>query len=461
MELKHWLFLAISACAIPALSWLGVRHRWAERALLAGALLSTSYLIDVNFLSMEWYRGDTRGFEFGLTDWMVIALVVTMLRAPRWQRGTLAVPPNIVPLAAYLMLAIASIAVAYVPVYAGFGLFKLLRALAVYWVAFNWLRSEEDLRFVLMVMVSMVAVQFMLVVGQRASGIYRAVGSTPHPNTLAVYVNLLNMVFLSVLLSGHLSRKLAMFVWAGLAMGTLIVLATFSRGALAVMVLGYGLVVLLSLFDRLKSRKLVMIGMMALAALPFALKMAPSIIHRFQTAPVESGLSRHQANSAALAMAHDHLLGVGLNNYSHMVNNTAYSRFIPLASDRGIVHNVYLLQASELGWAGFAAFVAIVLGFFWQGGRFLVRRRGDLSTAVAGGIVVGMLVLWSQSLLEWLFRQTYITIEFFLLAGFLAALPRVSRAARRRRLKRAAVAALILSRATPTSRPPQAVARAG
>jgi hypothetical protein len=242
-----------------------------------------------------------------------------------------------------------------------------------------------------------------------------------------------------VLLSGHLSRKLAMFVWVGLAMGTLIVLATFSRGALAVMVLGYGLVVLLSLFDRMKSRKLVMIGMMALAALPFALKMAPSIIHRFQTAPVESGL----------------------NNYSHVVNNTAYSRFIPLASDRGIVHNVYLLQASELGWAGFAAFVALVLGFFWQGGRFLVRRRGDLSTAVAGGIVVGMLVLWSQSLLEWLFRQTYITIEFFLLAGFLAALPRVSRATRRRRLKRAAVAAVILSRATPAYQPPQAVARAG
>jgi O-antigen ligase len=244
-------------------------------------------------------------------------------------------------------------------------------------------------------------------------------------------------------------------------MGTLIVLATFSRGALAVMVLGYGLVVLLSLFDRLKSRKLAMIGLMALAALPFALKMAPSIIHRFQTAPVESGLSRHQANTAALAMAHDHPLGVGLNNYSHVVNNTAYSRFIPLASDRGIVHNVYLLQASELGWAGLAAFVALVLGFFWQGGRFLVRRRGDLSTAVAGGIVVGMLVLWSQSLLEWLFRQTYITIEFFLLAGFLAALPRVSRATRRRRLKRAAAAAIILSRAVPPTRSPQVVARAG
>ena len=443
MEAKHLVFLAMSGAAIPLLAWAGVRFRWAERGLVLALLLSTSYLVDINFLSMEWYRGDTRGFEFGVTDWMVIALLVTMARSPRWRRRPPMLPPNAIPLAAYLLLAISSVATAYVPVYAGFGVFKLLRALAVYWIAFNWLRDEDDLRFILWAMVGMVAIQFALVLGQRASGIYRAVGSTPHPNTLAVYVNLLNMVFLSVLLSGRLSRRQSLPLWAGLAMGTLVVLATFSRGALAVMALGYALVIATSMFDRTNPRKLAMVGLMALAVMPFALKMAPSIIHRFQTAPVESGLSRHQANSAALAMAHDHLLGVGLNNYSHVVNNTGYARFIPLESDRGIVHNIYLLQASELGWAGLAAFLAVIAGFFWQGTRFLLRRRGDLATAVAGGIVIGMVVLWSQSLLEWLFRQTYVTIEFFLLAGFLAAMPRVSRAARRGRQRRVATALLL------------------
>lgn len=443
MEAKHLVFLAMSAVAIPSLAWAGVRFRWAERGLVLALLLSTSYLVDINFLSMEWYRGDTRGFEFGVTDWMVIALLVTMARSPRWRRRPPMLPPNAIPLAAYLLLAIASIATAYVPVYAGFGVFKLLRALAVYWIAFNWLRDEDDLRFILWAMVGMVAIQFALVLGQRASGVYRAVGSTPHPNTLAVYVNLLNMVFLSVLLSGRLSRRRSLPLWAGLAMGTLVVLATFSRGALAVMVLGYALVIATSLFDRTNPRKLAMVGLMALAAMPFALKLAPSIIQRFETAPVESGLSRHQANSAALAMAHDHLLGVGLNNYSHVVNNTGYARFIPLESDRGIVHNIYLLQASELGWAGLAALLAVIAGFFWQGTRFLLRRRADLATAVAGGIVIGMVVLWSQSLLEWLFRQTYVTIEFFLLAGFLAAMPRVSREARRCRRRKVATALLL------------------
>ncbi len=456
MELKHWIFLAMSVVAIPALAALGLRHRWGERLLVAGALLSTSYLVDINFISMEWYRGDTRGFEFGVTDWMVIALAVTMLGSSRWAGRRPRVPPLWLPLTLYLAIAAASVLAAYVPVYAGFGLFKLLRAMAVYWVAYNWLRSEDDLRFVLLVLVAMVGIQFLLVLGQRAGGLYRAVGSTPHPNTLAVYVNFMNMIFLAVLMSGRLRFPASAVVWIGFAMGTLIVLATFSRGALATMALGYGLVVTLSLLDRARPRKLVMVGIMALAALPLVVKTAPSVIHRFQTAPVESGLSRQQANAAALEMARNHVLGVGLNNYSHVVNNTAYSRFVPLEADRGIVHNVYLLQASELGWVGLAAFLLIVAGFFWRAGRFLARRTDDLASAVAIGIFVGMLALWTQSLLEWLFRQTYVTIQFFLLAGFLCALPRVSSGIRRGRQRRAALIDFIARRrqpVLPASRP--------
>ena len=448
VELKHWIFLAMSGIAIPALVALGLRHRWGERLLVAGALLSTSYLVDINFVSMEWYRGDTRGFEFGITDWMVIALAITMSGSSRWAGRRPRVPPLWLPLALYLAIAAASAVAAYVPVYAGFGLFKLLRAVLVYWVAYNWLRDEDDLRFVLLVLVAMVGIQFLLVLGQRAGGIYRAVGSTPHPNTLAVYVNFMNMIFLAVLMSGRLTVRASAVVWTGFAMGTLIVLATFSRGALATMALGYGLVVLLSLFDRARPRKLVLVGIMALAALPLVVKTAPSVIHRFQTAPVESGLSRQQANAAALEMARNHALGVGLNNFSHVVNNTSYSRFVPLEADRGIVHNVYLLQASELGWGGFAAFLIVIAGFFWRAGRFVAQRSDDLASAVAIGIFVGMVALWTQSLLEWLFRQTYVTIQFFLLAGFLSALPRVSRSARRTRLKRLALIALSARRRT-------------
>jgi O-antigen ligase len=324
-----------------------------------------------------------------------------------------------------------------VPDYAGFGLFKLVRALAVYWVAFNYLRREEDLRFLIYVLVAMVGIQFLLVLFQRATGVYRAVGSTPHPNTLAVYVNFMNMIFLAFVLGEKRRSRQTWAAWIGLAMGTVIVLATFSRGALMTLGLGFAIVIALSLWDRPRGSKFTIIGALAVVALAGGIKVAPQIIKRFETAPVESGLSRHQANSAALAMARDHAFGVGLNNYSYVVNNTGYAKYIPLESDRGIVHNIYLLHASELGWLGLAAFLVVIGRFLWMGIRYIRLRRDDVTSSLAIGIFAGMVALWTQSMLEWLFRQTYVTVEFFLLAGVLAALPGVSRRTRIERIRKA------------------------
>ena len=145
MESKQLIFLGMTLVFIPVASWFGIRYRWAERALVAGALLSTSYLIDINLVSMEWYRGDTRGFEFG---------------------SRLQIRPMIL----YLGVAITSIFVAYVPVYAGFGVMKIVRAMLVYWMAYNYLRNEKDLKFFVVVLMAMVALEFLLVLDQRAAG---------------------------------------------------------------------------------------------------------------------------------------------------------------------------------------------------------------------------------------------------------------------------------------------------
>ena len=437
MDLKKLIFLGMTVTCIPVAAWFGIRYRWAERMLVAGALFSTCYLIDINFISMEWYRGDTKGFEFGVTDWMIISLIIVMAKAPRWRKKRPeALPPNATLMLAYFFLAVLSIFVAYVPVYAGFGVFKILRAMAVYWVAYNYLRSEEDLRFFLMVLAGMVALQFLLVLQDRMNGIYRAKGSTPHSNTLAMYINMMNMVFLSFVLGDANAGRRRYIYWGALGMGTVIVLATFSRGALAMMVMGYGLVTLLSTWDRPRPHKFKTVGLMFLAALPLIIKVAPAIIERFETAPEAAEASRHQANDAAYAMAKDTFFGVGLNNYSHVINETGYARFIPLESDRGIVHNVFWLHASEMGWAGLVVFLLMIGNFFLMGLRYMLRRKDDITSWMAIGIFAGMTTLWVQSLLEWAFRQTYLTVEFFLMAGFLAALPRLERSMRRERRDR-------------------------
>jgi hypothetical protein len=443
MQLKQLVFIAMSLVFVPSAVWLASRHVLAERALFAGALFSTCFLIDINLVSMEAYRGDARGFEFGVTDWMVISLMIVMASSPRWQRKRPELlPPNSVLMLTYLLLAFSSILVAYVPLYAGFGVFKIIRAMAVYWVAYNYLRSEEDFRFFMLVLAAMVGFQFLLVIYGRAMGIYRASGSTPHSNTLAMYINLMNMLFLSFILGDNSGGRQRYIYWAALGLGTLIVLATFSRGALALMVLGYGLVTLLSFFDKPNGHKAKIIGLMLLLALPVVIKVAPAIIDRFENAPEESELSRHQANDAALAMAASSIMGIGLNNYSYVINHTEFSKFIPFIGDRGIVHNIYLLHASELGWPGLVVFLLMIGNFMWMALRLIALRRHNLVSWTAIGIFAGMTGLWLQSMLEWAFRQTYITVEYFLLAGFLAALPRLDRQIQQRERRRKRLARL-------------------
>ena len=79
MATKQILFLLLTLMAIPTFVWLGTTYKWAERGLVGLAFLSTAFLVDINFYSMEDYRGDSRGFEIGLTDWTMISLLIVML----------------------------------------------------------------------------------------------------------------------------------------------------------------------------------------------------------------------------------------------------------------------------------------------------------------------------------------------------------------------------------------------
>lgn len=426
MELKHYIFLAMTMIVVPVAGWLGARYRWAEKGLVAATFFSSCYLVDINIFSIEMYRGDTRGFEFGTSDWMILSLTSVMIFSKRWRgRRPEVFPPNAALMLAYMLLAFSTLFISDVPIYAGFGLSKIIRAMAVYWLAYNYLKSEQDLRFFLLVLAAIVTFEFLLVLQQRVTGIYRATGTLPHPNTLALYINMMNMIFLSFVINDKSAGWQRNIYWAALAMGSLIVLATFSRGGLMVMVSCYIVVIGLSFADRIHFGKIRVVALMLLLALPLMIKVLPSVIERFESAPINAELSREQANDAAIAMAGHSWLGVGLNNYSHAINETHFSRFIPLAVDRGIVHNIFLLHAAEMGWVGLLLFILLIAHFQWMAARLIFKRMDNIVSWVAIGIFAAMLSLWIQSTLEWAFRQTYIMIEYFMLAGFLAALPGV------------------------------------
>jgi hypothetical protein len=431
MVTKQTLFLLMTLMAVPTFVWLGITYKWAERGLVGIAFLSTAFLIDINFHSMEIYRGDSRGYEIGLTDWIMLSLLIVMLTSKRWKNKKITLlPPNSGLLAVYLAIAIISVYVAYVQIYAGFGLLKILRGLMVFVVAYNYLQDEEDLRFIIGVLALIVIIEFVMVIDQRLSGMYRAKGSTPHSNTLAGYINMINMLFFALLL-GDKSRPT--LYWIVLGLGSLIVLASFSRGAMMAMIVGYLIVIVLSYKNKFDMRKNGILALMLLLAMPIAIDVGPRVIDRFLNASEASGASRKLANVAAAAMADDHFFGVGLNNYSHAINETHYIEHIDSIVDRGIVHNIYLLHASEMGWIGMIAFCLVIGNFLRLGYRSISASSSELASNVAIGLTTAIVVLSMQGSLEWFFRQTYITIEFFMFAGFLVAIPKVSVATNRQR----------------------------
>ena len=86
---------------------------------------------------------------------------------------------------------------------------------------------------------------------------------------------------------------------------------------------------------------------MFVLSLPALAVILPPVIKRFETAPVESGESRHEANIASSNMGHDYFFGVGINNYSYAINYMPCGEHLfPL--NRDMAHKIFWLHIADL-----------------------------------------------------------------------------------------------------------------
>ncbi|MCC7280279.1 MAG: O-antigen ligase family protein [Chromatiaceae bacterium] len=434
IQAKHLIFMGMTigflAIAIP----MAIKYAWMDRVCMAGIWFMAINPVDVTLFSYTLYRGDIRGIEFGVTDWLTITMIVTMLKAPRWQKRMLYTRnPNEVWMALYLVYCAFTIFTALFPQFAFFGVTKLIRAYATFWVAYNFIRSEDDLRFIIWCVVGITFYSFSQVLMDKyARGIFPPKGSFPHQNSLATFQNMMNFIIFAVLMqdSEKLFDKRTLIYWAALGAGVLTSVATLSRGGMATMVMGFAMIVIMSFFLKQKpiknKKKLSAIGLMFMLSLPALAVILPPVIKRFETAPVESGESRHGANIAAGKMGHDYFFGVGLNNYSYAINYMPYGEDLaPL--DRGIAHHIFWLHYAEMGIIGVILYALLTATFIWIGLRFILKRQDGLERVVAIGILVAFVINGLVGTLEWLFRQIQVTLAYFIFAGFLVSLDRVER----------------------------------
>lgn len=420
--------IAFLAVAIP----MAIRFAWMDRVCMAGILFMAINPVDVTFFSYTLYRGDIRGIQFGVTDWLTITIIVAMLKAPRWQKRRLYTRhPNEIWMSLYLLYCIFSIATALIPQFAFFGVTKLVRAYATFWVAYNFIRSEDDLRFIIWCVVGLTFYSFTQVLMDKYTrGVFPPRGSFPHQNGLATFQNIMNLILFAVLMqdTDKLFDKRTLIYWAAVGTGVLTTLATLSRGGMATMILGFTMIVFMTFLLKQKPtkyrKKVSALGLIFLLSLPALAIVLPPIMKRFESAPKESGESRHAANLSAGQMGDDFFFGVGLNNYSYAINYMVYGEDLaPL--DRGIAHHIFWLHYAELGLIGVLLYVMLTGTFMWLALRFILKRRDSLERVFAIGILAAFIINWLVGTLEWNFRATQITVVYFMLAGFVVSLDRV------------------------------------
>jgi O-antigen ligase len=417
--MKWFVFGLALVCIVPWGLWLRRQPAWQQRLWFLIGLLPFIGLdsLDINLISYEHYRGDSRGIEVTIVDLFIWALALAL------PRTTIPAPYRVARLA-YLATMLLSSVTAPSPSFCLFSVWKLVRMYVLLGVLTRACAHHPQVAPTLLRgMAYGTLYEFGLVLHQRyVLHIHQTPGNLSHQNTLGMVLNLILPSVLALLLVKQ-GGRLAFVV---LGAGAISILLTLSRGAMAMFVLGGVLVFALSCMRRLRPRKLVLAACAALFAAMALGRAWDSIIDRFVNAPRESAEIRVRFEAAARLMAYENPLGVGINQFSRVLEHGGYAERVGITGydASAIVHNIYWLTAAEVGWAGLIAYLMVLLHPLFQALWHGLRARHDVRGDVLIGLGIGLCLLYFQGKLEWALRQTAPSYLFWNVVGLVAALSR-------------------------------------
>ncbi len=323
-------------------------------AMLAGGLLS----LDLHYLNYWHYRGVVKSIAIGLGLWSALILWASLPSAK--QR----LPFNR-PLAYALMLYGLSLTLSLI--HAPIPMLSILACIQYFssllWAWVLWLMIQETHYRRLLIWVLTMITLFQCVLAARQILLFedlRAYGSTAHPNIFAAYTSIIGMIMLAYAV--HASRqqqRQALYFLGCYALCFVLLLSSASRAGLAAFLLG-SLALLFSLGKRrpISSNTIIMLSILGVS---IGFLLFPEVLHRLLYAPSESFSQRLAMISIGWQMIVDHPLGIGANQYSYAINFIPTYRDQLYVGDRGVLHQVFLLQWLELGLWGLLAFLALWL----------------------------------------------------------------------------------------------------
>ena len=414
--------------------------------------------MDVNFLSMEWYRGSTRGFEASLLDVMALGLLIGLVVAPRY-RPRIYWPASLGFMFLFLLFEAFSVLISEPKIFGAFEVTKMMRAMVVFMAAAVYVRTERELRILLLALAVPLCLETLYCLKHRfLLHMDRVVGTFDAPNSLSLYV----CTVAPVLVAGFNSRFpnwLRYTLLAALGAATLTIFLTVSRAGVP----AYGLVMLgvmlMTMSWQITIKKIV--AAMALSVALFVPLMFTwdALMERYKDTSLNEEFAyneyenRGQYVGLAKEILKDRSMGVGLNNWSYWVSKVygprtgapyedydstpatlmeetpevyqATPNYAPPA------HNVFVLTVGEMGWAGLFVFLLLWLRWFRMGASFLWVRSPEPMLRLGTGFLFALCGMFLQSQTEWVYRQTTVMMTFYVILGSLASLYYQKRRARK------------------------------
>jgi hypothetical protein len=419
----------------PAVGFLIRKSARAQRITFAiMCFMTTGGIFEAN----EWgltlapflYRSHARGYHFYFIILPAVALIFAKVFT-KWREVKL-VPPGMWLFYLFCLSASFSIIFAEFPTYVIMAALKTVELTLVGTAAYNFIRTDRDLKFMVNCMAWTMAWQ--LVVGLKLKYIhhvYQVYGTFEHQNSLSTFTTMIGLVFLGVALAPK-QDKSNWFLWVYIFCA-FIVQSALSRGSLFTFALGTMIVVALSLFDRVTKRRVyVLLGLTSVAVIGLAFTM-DTLKERFvgdKNYNLESEKTREMLNNASRAMARDHPFGVGWNNYGRMINSRAHhygdeidawqlkwSNQVDPTYQKGISESLYYLILAENGYLSLVLFIAFYSLFLIMNLRAAWTFRSDFIGGFSIGMFTGCGMIYLQSLLERVLTQPRNMALWFLLLG--------------------------------------------
>lgn len=445
-----FLILFSAGCGGVLLACLSKRIRDLFFVLIIPAAAVTEY-IDVNFVSRDWYRGTTCGFEVSMVDVLSVSLLVSSILVPRRGEKRSYWPASLGFMLMFFAYACFSVAISEPKLWGLFELSKMVRGIIMFLAVAFYVRSERELRlFVFALGLAVLYEGFRGVEQRYVYGIQRVFANLDAPNSLSMYMCMTAPVFVTVLTS-RFPRILKIEATCVIMLAFISVLLTVSRAGLVIICLVLLASAVITVSIKVTPQKLG-VALLILIGLGGALaKGWKTIDSRFQGDSLRKeyedkhAMGRGYYIRIAAAIADDHFFGVGLNNWSYWVSNkygpeqgwnfVAY-RYgtakdpgwtVPVGSNldnaqAAPAHSLAALTAGELGIPGLLLFTIVWMRWFQMGAGFLWPRTLDPMRRVGIGLFFGTWGIFLQSITEWVFHQSPIYYTFNIMLGVLASL---------------------------------------